>query len=297
MENPKKLCVISHLDLSVPANSRVCDSLYVDFGRATWRRTFRCNWRPLHRSTDSTDLPMAQANGAVVTALGVSSTNSLRVAIFDFDQTLASGEISMWIDRASMPIRGFGGTDRLEVLSQMLLALQSMGLVMAICSMNSRDVIRNALDIVGLLPFFELGVEVRTLLSRADPTHAQLQWLIRDRADCMQHGSRKSAVITRTILTPLGVTDADAIFVDDDLAHIKDVNLRLPRAATVHVPRSPKPALQADTTGRLIREMPTGGMQRAECEAVLAWARGEPPLPHPSSPPTVPPPPPSAILY
>lgn len=242
---------------------------------------------------------MAQANGAVVTALGVSSTGSLRVAIFDFDQTLASGEISMWIDRASMPIRGFGGTTRLEVLSQMLLALQSMGLVMAICSMNSRDVIRNALDIVGLLPFFALGVEVRTLLSRADPTHAPLQWLIRDRADFMQHGSRKSAVITRTILTPLGVTDADAIFVDDDLAHIKDVNLRLPRAATVHVPRSPKPPLQADTTGRLIREMPTGGMQRVECEAVLAWARGhargEPPLPHPSALPTVPPPPPSKV--
>ena len=248
-----------------------------------------------HQSTSSTDMPMAQANGAAATACGVSSTGSLRVAIFDFDQTLASGEISMWIDRASMPIRGFGGANRLDVLGQMLLALQSMGLVMAICSINSRDVIRNALDIVGLLPFFALRVEVRALLSQADPTHAPPQWLIRDRADFMRHGSRKSAVITSTILTPLGVTDADAIFVDDDLAHIKDVNLRLPRAATVHVPRSPKPALQADTTGRLIREMPTGGMQRAECEAVLAWARGEPPPPHPNAPPPLPPPPPSEV--
>jgi hypothetical protein len=32
MENPKKLCVISHLDLSVHAKLLVCASPYVDFG-------------------------------------------------------------------------------------------------------------------------------------------------------------------------------------------------------------------------------------------------------------------------
>ena len=49
-----------------------------------------------------------------------------RIAVFDFDQTLAADEISMWIDRVSMADRGFGGAERVAMLAKMLATIADL---------------------------------------------------------------------------------------------------------------------------------------------------------------------------
>ena len=63
-------------------------------------------------------------------------TDAKRIAIFDFDSTLSSDEIS-FIDRASMVDRGFGGSERVEMLAAMLFGLNKRDVALAICSLNS----------------------------------------------------------------------------------------------------------------------------------------------------------------
>ena len=77
-----------------------------------------------------------------------------RVAVFDFDRTLAAAEVSSWIGRADMLNKGFGGAERVAMLTEMLEALEHHVVKCAVCSLNSRDVIKSALDTVGLLRFF-----------------------------------------------------------------------------------------------------------------------------------------------
>ena len=78
-----------------------------------------------------------------------------KVCVFDFDQTLAADEVTFLLDRASMVDRGFGGPERISMLRAMLTALTEHKVVLAVCSLNSRDVIRLALTSVGLSDFFE----------------------------------------------------------------------------------------------------------------------------------------------
>jgi hypothetical protein len=212
-----------------------------------------------------------------------------RIAVFDFDQTLAAAEVSMWIDRASMPRRGFGGEERIAMLDHMLRELRNHDIICTICSVNSRDVIRSALDTVGLLGYFCLGEELKERLAAADPDHLPANYIIRDRADYTRHGSRKSAVIAQTILAPLRLSYDGLLFVDDDTGHIKDVSLRLPGATVMHVPRPSAPRINREPRPE---ELPQGGMHAAQCEAILAWARGEAPqaVDEPPSPEVVPPP-------
>ena len=167
----------------------------------------------------------------------------------------------------------------MAMLDEMLSTLQRVGVTCAICSINSRDVIRSALDTVDLLKYFLLQPEAQARLARHDPTHAPPSLLIRDRTNYAQHGSRKSAVISSTILEPLTAEPDALIFIDDDPAHVRDIGLRLPRAATIHVPRPPA---QRVNTVLPPGSLPKGGMGATHCAAVLAWARGEP-LPEPSN--------------
>jgi hypothetical protein len=188
-----------------------------------------------------------------------------RLVVFDFDRTLAADEVSTWIEREHMVDRAFGGRERVAMLASMLGALADAGVALAICSVNSREVIRGALDAAGLLPLFSVD-----------------RLVVRDRADFIRNGSLKSRVIANTILGSLGASEATLLFVDDDSNHVRDVALRLPQAQTILVPRPPPP--------RVVREpepdeLPTAGMCHEHVEAVLCWMRGEP-LPEKAPSPT-----------
>ena len=173
-----------------------------------------------------------------------------KVCVFDFDQTLAADEVTFLLDRASMVDRGFGGPERISMLRAMLTALTEHKVVLAVCSLNSRDVIRLALTSVGLSDFFE-------------PT------MIFDRSDYVRCGSLKSQVILRAILPKvLMSSQANTLFVDDDPAHIKDATLRLRAATTILVPRPPMSKLGAAPR----QSLPGGGIRQPQCELIIKWA-------------------------
>ena len=185
-----------------------------------------------------------------------------RVAIFDFDATLAADEIS-FIDSASMIDRGFGGAERVQMLAAMLAELKDQhGIALAVCSLNARDVILQALEDTGLLQLF--GERP----------------LICDRSDWMRFGSLKSQVITRIILPQLGGNESSTLFVDDDPANVQDVRLRARGVTSILVPR-PTMKFSAARGACLI---PNGGIGKYEAEQILAWARTQPavtpPRPH-----------------
>ncbi len=164
-----------------------------------------------------------------------------RVAVFDFDQTLAVCEVSPWIGRAIMRDHAFGGQERVDMLRTMFDELQALGVALAICSFNSRDVITSALSAVGLSDYF-----------RRD--------LTRDRDDLALHGWRKSGVIAALILPAAGLACTDdgtgLCFADDDPGVVSGVSTAFPRAL-------------------VILAAPRGdGLRWEHCRAIVEWARG-----------------------
>lgn len=179
-----------------------------------------------------------------------------------FDQTLASANVSPWIDRGSMVRLGFGGPARVAMLAELLGTLHAHGVALAICSLNSRDVIHCALDATGLLRFFG-----------APP-------VICDAEDFSQCGRLKSAVIAHRIMPRVGVEDeAGVLFVDDDPANVRDLVTRLSRASALLVPRNTATLAQA-VAGRSA-EAARSGMGAPQCQAVLEWAFDGAPPPKP----------------
>ena len=151
------------------------------------------------------------------------------------------------------------------MLAKMLAELtEQHGILCAVCSVNTADIIKTALQTTGLLRFFE-----------------QHQLIIRDREDFERCRHLKSAVISDTILPVLPSTsEEDVIFVDDDPGHHQDMRLRLPRARTLLIPRVDA-ALSANSrragTGlAAAAPVPQGGMRQVHCDEVLAWARAGP---------------------
>ena len=57
----------------------------------------------------------------------------MALVVFDFDRTLSADEIGQWHDHSNMRDRGFGGADRLRVLSHLLRDLVAGGTVLGIC--------------------------------------------------------------------------------------------------------------------------------------------------------------------
>jgi HAD superfamily phosphatase (TIGR01681 family) len=166
--------------------------------------------------------------------------------ILDFDRTLSAEEIGMWHDHGNMLERGFGGAARVDALRTLLAQLDAAGVIIAIVSYNSKKVICKALKIV-----------------KIDAIPAARIW----GHEAYEDGDRrwsKSKVIASQLLSPLGVAAADVLFVDDDPSHVTELSTELGVRALL-VPRP----VQRDVRHTA---KPLGGMQRAEMDAVRAWA-------------------------
>ena len=76
-----------------------------------------------------------------------------RVVVFDFDQTIAADEISIW-GWDNIVDRGFGGEERVSMLRTMLQQLVERNIACAIVSFNTKSTIERALSATRLLGFF-----------------------------------------------------------------------------------------------------------------------------------------------
>ena len=133
---------------------------------------------------------------------------------FDFDATLACGEVSFFTGHERMTGE-FGGAERIALLRAMLVELNELGARCVVVSFNSKDTINRALRAVGLIEFFDAvyGSE-----------HELLEGL----------RARKSA-----LLTHLRRGSAPVLFADDNGGNVRDVVSALPATHAILVP--PKP--------------------------------------------------------
>ena len=122
---------------------------------------------------------------------------------FDFDQTLACGEVSFFTGHERMAGE-FGGAERIALLRAMLVELNELGARCVVVSFNSKDTISRALRAVGLIDLFEAiyGSE-----------HELLEGL----------RARKS-----TLLAHLRRGSEPVLFADDNGGNIRDVVSALP---------------------------------------------------------------------
>ena len=183
-----------------------------------------------------------------------------RVVVFDFDQTIAADEISIW-GWDNIVDRGFGGEERVSMLRTMLQQLVERNIACAIVSFNTKSTIERALSATRLLGFFR-----RDLIFGRD----NVRW--------PEEGWKKSSVIAQRILAPLGLLERDLFFLDDDPSNVRDVALAFPKSHALHVPR-------VGDAAPFVRqvEKPRGGIQRVHVERVLRWVRGEALDPAPGS--------------
>lgn len=177
---------------------------------------------------------------------------SKRVAVFDFDQTLAADEITIW-GWENIVDRGFGGPERVSMLKDMLESLNERHIACAIVSFNTKATIERALSAINLLIYFR-----RDLIFGRD----NVKWPLL--------GWKKSTVILKSVLIPLSLGEADLFFADDDPNNIRDVVTALPKANALHIPR-------VGTATPFVAHVarPLGGMQRVHVERVLSWIKGE----------------------
>ena len=133
---------------------------------------------------------------------------------FDFDQTLACGEVSFFTGHERMAGE-FGGAERIALLRAMLVELNELGARCVVVSFNSKDTINRALRAVGLIDLFDgiYGSE-----------HELLEGL----------RARKS-----TLLAHLRRDNEPVLFADDNGGNVRDVVSALPATHAILVP--PKP--------------------------------------------------------
>ena len=133
---------------------------------------------------------------------------------FDFDATLACGEVSFFTGHERMAGE-FGGAERIALLRAMLVELTELGARCVVVSFNSKDTINRALRAVGLIDLFDgiYGSE-----------HELLEGL----------RARKSA-----LLTHLRRGSEPVLFADDNGGNVRDVVSALPATHAILVP--PKP--------------------------------------------------------
>ena len=133
---------------------------------------------------------------------------------FDFDQTLACGEVSFFTGHERMAGE-FGGADRIALLRAMLVELNELGARCVVVSFNSKDTINRALRAIGLTDLFN-GVY--------GSEHELLEGL----------RARKS-----TLLAHLRRDNEPVLFADDNGGNVRDVVSALPATHAILVP--PKP--------------------------------------------------------
>ena len=133
---------------------------------------------------------------------------------FDFDATLACGEVSFFTGHERMAGE-FGGAERIALLRAMLVELNELGARCVVVSFNSKDTINRALRAVGLIDLFDAiyGSE-----------HELLEGL----------RARKSA-----LLAHLRRGSEPVLFADDNGGNIRDVVSALPATHAILVPPQP----------------------------------------------------------
>ena len=133
---------------------------------------------------------------------------------FDFDQTLACGEVSFFTGHERMAGE-FGGADRITLLRAMLVELNKLGARCVVVSFNSKDTINRALRAIGLIDLFNAvyGSE-----------HELLEGLRARKSVLLAHLRRGSEPV---------------LFADDNAGNIRDVLSALPATHAILVP--PKP--------------------------------------------------------
>lgn len=153
------------------------------------------------------------------------------LAVLDFDQTLASSEVSYFEAESDDVLEAvFGGSARHAQLSAFLNDLISRGVVLAIVSFNSAQLIKRVLSAAGWTDHFDERI------FGSDEVH--------------RYNYSKALCISHALIKPLLLAPEDVIFVDD-CAHNCRTVMELGVKA-VHVNRK-------------------GGMGEPEVDAVRKW--------------------------
>lgn len=154
------------------------------------------------------------------------------VAVFDFDQTLTTRHVGVFEDLSQARDRSFGGSQRVQMLCSMMSQLKGYGAAVVVVTRNSRHVVQQALERVGLLQYITDGI----ILGFED----------------YDDEVPKSCAVRDSVLAMVGVSESNVLFIDDDPANISDMQEKCPRAALLQCPRQ--------------------GLQRDECDKIVAWA-------------------------
>ena len=193
---------------------------------------------------------------------GGAGSRSARLAVFDFDETLAVSTGWPGVD----PVGLFGGKERLAELSALLNTLRDANITLAVCTFNRADCVTMLLRKANLLQYFE----ERGPLMIGDEIYEEngLLWeAVRARS-----GSRPRSLAynkgfsIRELMMPLisghtlgpsgtggRVQPGAVLFVDDDPGNCRNVAAAIPGATVILLAQR-------------------AGMQAAEFAAVREWA-------------------------
>jgi len=235
--------------------------------------------------------------------------------IFDFDETLA-------VDTGhprSDPVLLFGGRQRLTELTVLLKDLKESGIMLAVCSFNSRAIIEPLLQRARLLPFFTpdliLGSEVfqsdagllgwdkgRVVKSIIEPKLMMTMQAAGKPAEAV-NGAGMAVPVSAEAVTGASVavpgpsvqlprrpdsagaitasTDGQSVilFCDDDRANIHSVRQACAGCATCHVART-----QGLETAHFAAIRKWAGLAPGSAAAATAVASSLPEMPPPPSP-------------
>ena len=208
-------------------------------------------------------------NAAQLNALrpgGDSGSPPTRLAVFDFDETLAVS--TGW--PGADPVKLFGGEERLAELSALLNTLTEANATLAVCTFNRADCVTLLLRKANLLQYFEqrgplmIGEEIyeeNGLLWNA----VKARYGNRPRSLAWNKGNSIRELMLPLLsghtLDPSGaggcVERGTVLFVDDDPGNCRNVAAAIPNSTVVLVAK------------RI-------GMQSAEFDAVREWASAVP---------------------
>eukprot|EP01051_Picozoa_sp_SAG22_P017784 SAG22_NODE_2827_length_2174_cov_2.477108_2_plen_380_part_00 len=224
--------------------------------------------------------PSAPSSGpeALPAAGGAGCSESV-IAVFDFDHTLAVGDVCQRdLDSGGDIVAAFGGADRVARLGTMLDELRAVRVLVCILSYNSRATILRALDAVGLLRRLlgcdggQAGGAAGTLMKAVAAAADRVVVGCEDYSSARGRGGRVAAISKSAEINARWLPAGNhyggprkLLFVDDDPQNCEDVAENCGAAAdevrVMHIDNGGGPRGDG------------GGMQAQDCAAVLAWAR------------------------
>ena len=180
-----------------------------------------------------------------------------RLAVFDFDLTIASCEMSIFLASSSALVdHGFGGKERLKMLAQCFEDVRRKGVEIAVVSYNSKDVVAKALRMTNLMQYVSKGNDNNR------PVVLGYEWFDENvRGGQKIPRYEKSRAIREHVMPKLGIQDAARVcFLDDSEPNIKDVRANLPGCFALLIKED-------------ARTVP--GLTRAHCDMILEWCSAE----------------------